>query len=388
MGMREEMEIEYGLWSVKPIEFTNAEDYIFDISNISEANTGFIHALESNLFFKEASQLLVNAIKLFQLGYFDCALYSLRQSLEISIGSIYLTENPTKKKDWENLKNGFESNKMPQELKNRNTDFKDLVENMPVFFENIRHVQKEIQKYVHKQGYASFYQVRNNPLLLKHKGIPEQQLMDDFERFLKVCIGAVAVYRLSIDALPVVLMDEDILYRSGDFITRPYNEEFVDKYIGKENIIAYKTTKIYKEFYAALLRNEKQNEGVFRLIHEQYYNRKYMDDYIKQRHLCSPIDRIAICIFSISNKISRLYVNGIHWYNSEIRSNNISSSITLGENYFEKFFSQSKSNYNQAFSNVFISRCYLNSNYTYFEHNEFLTEEEITCINLIAAKFK
>ena len=98
MGMREEMEIEYGLWSVKPIEFTNAEDYIFDISNISEADTGFIHALESNLFFKEASQLLVNAIKLFQLGYFDCALYSLRQSLEISIGSIYLTENPTKKK--------------------------------------------------------------------------------------------------------------------------------------------------------------------------------------------------------------------------------------------------------------------------------------------------
>lgn len=31
--------------------------------------------------------------------------------------------------------------------------------------------------------------------------------------------------------------------RSGDFVTEPYSKEFVDKYIGLENIKLYKQTK-------------------------------------------------------------------------------------------------------------------------------------------------
>ena len=78
----------YHNWYINPIEFPNADDYVMDIYNISQANTGFVHAWDSNLFFEEASQLLVNAIRLFQMGYLDCAFYSLRQSLELSIGSV------------------------------------------------------------------------------------------------------------------------------------------------------------------------------------------------------------------------------------------------------------------------------------------------------------
>jgi len=101
-------------------------------------------------FFEEASQLLVNAIRLFRIGYFDCAFYSLRQTLELSIGTIYLTENPEKKGDWQSLKSGFESNTMPKELKNKNNPFKDITEKMPAFFNKIRSTQKAIHKYVHK----------------------------------------------------------------------------------------------------------------------------------------------------------------------------------------------------------------------------------------------
>lgn len=38
-------------WYINPIEFPNADDYVMDIYNISQANTGFIHAWDSNLFF-------------------------------------------------------------------------------------------------------------------------------------------------------------------------------------------------------------------------------------------------------------------------------------------------------------------------------------------------
>ena len=67
-----------------------------------------------------------------------------------------------------------------------------------------------------------------------------------------------AIYRLAIDALPVVLMDEDIRLTTGDLITEPYSQEFVDTYIGSENIEAFKTTEIYKDFYESLHRNEKK----------------------------------------------------------------------------------------------------------------------------------
>ena len=376
----------YDNWYVNPIEFPKAEEYVMDIYNISQANTGFVHAWDSNLFFEEASQLLVNAIRLFQMGYFDCAFYSLRQSLELSVGTIFLIENPDKKEDWQSLKSGFESNTMPKVLKEKETAFKNMTEKMPAFFGKIGNIQKAIQKYVHKQGYSSFYQVRRNAFLLKRNNLKKEDLVEDFEKYLKACIGAVAIYRLSIDALPVVLMDEDMLLRSGDYITVPYSEEFVEKYIGKDNLEAFKTTEIYKDFCASLGDNEKQNEAVFHLIHEQYFNRNNMDDYTAQLHLCSFVDRIAMCIFTISDKISQIYVDGIHWYFSEIKSNNKNRGITLGSSYYGELFSKSESNYNLLYYNVYISRCFINNDYTYFEHNEVLSEEEINCIDIVATK--
>lgn len=301
-------------WYIKPLELPNVEKFVSDINNISFATTGFVHAWESNLFFDEACQLIINAIKLFQLGYFDCAFYSLRQSIETSIGIIYLTANPNKEDEWKTLLSGFESGKMTDWLKNNEPTFMDIREKMHGFFDNVWNVQKRMNKYIHKQGYASFYQVTRNPFLVQQKGTSESQIIMDFEYYLKLCIGAVAIYRLAIDALPVVLMDEDIRLRTGDLITEPYSQEFVDTYIGSENIEAFKTTEIYKDFYESLHRNEKQNEAVYDLIHFQYYNREKMDDYVTQLHLCSFTDRIAMCLYTISVKISHVFVDGIHWY--------------------------------------------------------------------------
>ena len=54
--------------------------------------------------------------------------------------------------------------------------------------------------------------------------------------------------------------------RSGDFLTRPYSEEFVNKYIGLENIELYKQTEIYQNYKEYLLSQEKQNEAVLILF--------------------------------------------------------------------------------------------------------------------------
>lgn len=373
-------------WYIKPLELPNVEKFVCDINNISFATTGFVHAWKSNLFFDEACQLIINAIKLFQLGYFDCAFYSLRQSIETSIGIIYLTANPNKEDEWKTLLSGFESGKMTDWLKNNEPTFMDIREKMHGFFDNVWNVQKRMNKYIHKQGYASFYQVIRNPFLVQQKGTSESQIIMDFEYYLKLCIGAVAIYRLAIDALPVVLMDEDIRLRTWDLITEPYSQEFVDTYIGSENIEAFKTTEIYKDFYESLHRNEKQNDAVYDLIHFQYYNREKMDDYMAQLHLCSFTDRIAMCLYTISVKISHVFVDGIHWYHSDVKSSNNDKSITVGLSYFEDFFSDTENDFNKCYYNVFLSRCQINGNYTYFEHNEMLSANEIECVKLIASQ--
>jgi len=329
-------------WYIKPLELPNMEKFVRDINNISFATTGFVHAWESNLFFEEACQLIVNAIKLFQLGYYDCAFYSLGQSIETSIGIIYLTANPNKENEWKMQYDGFDSGAMSKWLREHEPTFKDIREKTTGFFDGVRNTQLKMNKYVHKQGFVSFYKVTNNPIISQQKDISGDQIQKDFESFLKVCIGAVAIYRLTIDALPVVLMDEDIRLRTGDLITEPYSQEFVDTYIGSENIEAFKTTGIYKDFYESLHRNEKQNDAVYDLIHFQYYNREKMDDYATQLHLCSFTDRIAMCLYTISIKISHVFVDGIHWYHSDVKSSNNDKSITMGLGYFEDIFSNTE----------------------------------------------
>lgn len=81
---------EFDFRKVHPIKLPFAEKYIYDVDNIFYADTGLLDARQTNMFFQEAGRMLINAINLFCDGYFDCAFYSLRQSFEISVTSLYL----------------------------------------------------------------------------------------------------------------------------------------------------------------------------------------------------------------------------------------------------------------------------------------------------------
>lgn len=122
---------------------------------------------------------------------------------------------------------------------------------------------------------------------------------------MNVAIGAVAMYRLAIDPLPVILMDEELMMRSGDFVTRPYSEDFVSKYIGTENIELYKQTDIYQEFKKSIMSHEKQNEAIFNIIHWQIIERSKFEDITKQMHLLSYTDRLAVIIVMSSTKFHK-----------------------------------------------------------------------------------
>lgn len=367
---------------VHPIQLENAEEYLLDIDTIRYATTGNINAWDSNRFFEEATQMLINAIALFEQGFFDAAFYSMRESIEISIGTLYLTANRNKLKEWQQQKNGFDNAVMAKFLREHEETFKEMREKMKPFFDNIWNTEKKINKYVHKQGFDKFY------IHLWNKNNYQKRvrkIKEDFESYLTVCIGAVAVYRLALDAMPIALMDEDLLMRSPDLLTQPYTEDLVNKYIGKEAITSYKKTSFYQAYREFLSNRPKQNEAVFNLIHYQLFERKYIDSYISQFNQLSLTDRIAAVIFSSSDKISQLYVNGLIWYFSDVKPIRKDRSNTYGSNYFEQFF-HFADNFNVDFKGVYLSRINIHGDYTYIEHNEWLDEHEQAFLRKMAVE--
>lgn len=110
--------------NIIPNVLPEKEMYYLDLMNIEDSFIGRIDVLFSNDFFREATQLIVNAITLFEKGYFDCAFYSLRQSLEISTTIIYFVDDNESNRDkklkiWSNEKRFPQQGQMLNELKNR-----------------------------------------------------------------------------------------------------------------------------------------------------------------------------------------------------------------------------------------------------------------------------
>ena len=357
----------------------NSKSYISDIQNILMADVANISSLPSNLFFQETCQLLVNSIHLMELGYFDCAFYSLRQSLELSVGTIFLNVNPSKMQQWNTQKRGFELGKMCNYLIAKEPYFKDIREKLNDFFDEVYAQKILIDKYVHKQGYRTFYGM-NKSSLSGDKNL--NQILRDFIKTLDLTIGAVAVYRLVIDPMPIILMDEDMLFCTGDLLTESYSERFVRQYMGVEVLEKFKQTQIYLDYRNYFKHNDKQNEGTFLLIHYQIVNRKKIKEILSQIELCQVPDRVAVCLMLVSD----IYINGDFWYSSDVKSLEEYSN-TIGHSYYENLFTDFKNDFNNPFHRVYLSRCKYGGNIHYIKHNFPLTPNEQLELNMVAQFF-
>ena len=365
-------------YDVTPIDFPQGEEYISDIMSITMSDTGIIGAQIANMTCNESCMMLINAIKLFQMGFFDCAFYSIRQTIELSLGGLYLYTDNNKIQDWNTGENGFEKGRMAQLLKRNDATFSDVREKLGFYFDELRETELKIDKYIHKQGMSTFYTYHGQSPNYRQKH--KEKLIRDFEKYLNDCISAVAIYRLIIDPLPLLLTDQDIAMRSPDFITFPYGQTFINKYLNEKVIDAYKQTNIYQGYYEELSSHEKQNEAVYNLIHNQFVDKNHIEEYEEQSHLLSLHDKLALIIALASQKITNCYLmNGFLWYFTEVKTNRENNSFNFGNSYYQNLFTD-KENYNIPFDNVFVSRCYAFKETHYFEHNEPLIKQEIDFI--------
>lgn len=329
----------------------------------------------------ESNQLIINAIVLFEKGYFDCAYYSLRQSLELATTMVYLTEldiveKENKLKEWKSKKDFPMMGKMLTFLNNNQDVYRDMYEKMEPFFKNLKTEKNKMNKYVHKQGYDTFYLSKINK---QDKKINNS--IKDFNDSIKVCIGSIAVLRLSIDPFPILLNDEDMYLRTDDLMTRGYSEDFINEYIGNKNIENYKKTKIFKEFYDDIIKREKKLHSVAKVAKDQYINKEKIPEILTQAHLLSFHDRVAVFFADISSKVSKIYCFGglmPYFTNTKTIRNDMSWSSEVFNN-----FEKNEIHHNLPYDEAFITLQKVQDEIFFIEHNELFTQEELSLLKIL-----
>lgn len=371
--------------NIKPIVLPNKVKFYSDLINIEHSWSGRMDTNICNTFIMEAEQQLVNAIEMFELGYFDCAYYSLRSAVDISTTMVFLSDMPDDDREkylsaWKATEDFPMQGQMIKQLSRQGNVFADMVSKMPDFFASAKALSSELNKYVHKQGLQHFYVSRNYPI---NQQKPIDGFIRTFENYLQRCIGVVAIMRLAIDPFPILLMDEEILYRCFDSMTEPYSEEFVEKYIGETIISQYKDTDIYIGTYDSFMNDEKKKESVFNVMKHQYIDSKKMDDIFSQLHLLSKTDIICVLMVAASEKVVKVYCyNGLAMYFTDRNTNRTAMSWS-GTDF--KMFAEAEERINQPYDEAYISTFTFAGEHFHIEHNEILNSDEVgTIIGFVA----
>ena len=370
-------------WNIKPLSLPRAKEYLEDLNDLRFSNSGLLAEVNPFFFINEACQLLANSVKLFELGYFDCAFYSVRQAIELSLSGLYLFSNPDKIKGWKNLEKGFELRTIVPELKVGKEEFAEIKDLFSDFFEQIEKEKKLMNKYVHKQGFKSLY-YHYNGIYAHGKSERIASLTKDFETILHDTITAVALYRLVIDPYPILMLDDDIVNRMPDLMVESFPRSFVEKYISDEFVERYKDSKLYKGFYDYFKAQPSQNEAVYALIHWQLFERKDYNQIKEQRELLTLYDMEAVDLFMLSPKIGTIIIDGCINYSSETKLKD--TSLVIGEAYYSEIF-EGQTDYNVAYKGDYISRFPLNDSTTYLKHCDEFSKEDIDKISAMCERY-
>ncbi len=363
---------------LKPLDIPDKELYLADITNIEHSWTGRQDAMIANTFFLESVRLMVNAISLFEKGYFDCAFYSLRQSIEVSTTIIYLVDDDDENRKielhkWKSKSRFPMYNQMLKLLDERKAIFADVKYKMSAYFQELEQTKKALNKYVHKQGFDTFYVSKNHPINGSKDNTP---FINEFQSYLEKCIGAIAVFRLAIDPLPVMLNHDEIFHRTGDLLTVPYSNEFIKKYIGIRHITSYKETVLYTEYYDSIIKEEVKEPFVTDVVKDNYIDRKKLDGILAQRHLLNKYDLVAVVLVGLSEKVARIYcIGGFKMYFTSTKP--VRKSLMWSSEDFNIFESSAKK-FNLQYGEAFISCLTIYDDEFYMEHNEMFTSAEIT----------
>lgn len=155
--------------------------------------TGIIDKTFCNYFMYESVELLKHAIFLYEDGYFDCAFYSVRQSIENLNNMLYLADKKEELKIWKAKKRFPSDKKIKDILEKTNKSYDEIKNSIPETFDNYQNLLQKVNKYIHKQGYDTFY------INVRQQSNDMLDRMDLFVMFFKNAIQILLLMNIVLD---------------------------------------------------------------------------------------------------------------------------------------------------------------------------------------------
>lgn len=130
--------------------------------------TGRAGMFQLNVFFAEASKELRNAVKLFESGMFDAAFYSVRSAVELARVVAYFSgdDDPASSEKYKKWKEGGKfpfDGKIRKKLAEVCAPFQEVKDALPEFFPERDNALFRANKYIHRQGFRTFYSLIQRP---------------------------------------------------------------------------------------------------------------------------------------------------------------------------------------------------------------------------------
>ena len=269
--------------------------------------TGNLNEMFCNMFFSESVELLKHAFFLYEDGYFDCAFYSLRQSIE-NINNMLLSAADSEKYELWKAKGRFPSDKNVKDLLNqKNEAYNEIKSVIPEFFEKYDELLKKSNKYIHKQGFDTFYTYKYS---LSNRDIEERNKL--FVSFLKHGIGMMLIMNIALDPLSLALSDFEVdSHIAFEPMTEPIPLYVFEEYLSIDIIEKIKTTQHYTSLKEYFLGLEKLNEATYGVIRYDYFDVEKLDEIEQQIKQLDLSQALMFCILKSGIKATHFY-----WDNS------------------------------------------------------------------------
>ena len=366
--------------------FPQREDMLLTLHHLQMMTVGQADRLFCNTFISESIQLLINAVLLFEDGYFDCAFYSLRQSSELFNNMLYISnKGEDELKEW-NKKSYFPMNKkVLEQLEKLDCFYVQVKESIPDFFEGYENKIKNINKIVHKQGLDNFYTLRD--FCIRNKIHSEEQELNLFMDLFNDTLCMLVILYVITDPISLVLTDEKLSMRLHFApMTEPASIGIVEKYLSPQIIDKIKSTDCFKELSDYLMEQEEMQPAVADVVRWEFIDLDSLDDINKQRHLLSLDAKLIIDILLRGINISTIYPNCIFpGYNTSIKLKYQANEWSSLE--YSAFLNQGEQ-YNICYHNVYRSVFRGYADNWLLEHNNELTQEEIEEIKGIFSDYR
>lgn len=218
------------------------------IGNLVDSFTGVLITPSFNQYLMESCQLFANSLALVEQGYFDAAFYSVRQAGEVLMtGALFADlddeEREKKYESWRRLEYFPSFSGLYKELKKKGQTFSALAEQMPGLEALFSSINSKANKYIHKQGFSSFYS------LPRIKGSNRaKKIAQDFEEYFRRVLSVCAILRLTVDPFPILLEDPECEQRFPDSLTMPFSDGFISECLGDELVEQFMRTDYYRSW--------------------------------------------------------------------------------------------------------------------------------------------